>query len=77
MLDAETRYSMMEKLVLALVHVARRLRKYFQGHPINVYTDYRINDVLSRPELSGRLAKWAIELREHTLTYKPRPAIKG
>ena len=58
--DAETRYSTMEKLVLSLVHASRRLRRYFQGHPINVLTDYRINHVLRKPELSGRLAKWAI-----------------
>ncbi|XP_076936457.1 uncharacterized protein LOC143603572 [Bidens hawaiensis] len=31
----------------------------------------------SKPELSGRLAKWVIELGEHTIDYKPRPAIKG
>ncbi|XP_076889682.1 uncharacterized protein LOC143540537 [Bidens hawaiensis] len=31
----------------------------------------------SKPELSGRLAKWAIELGEHAIEYKPRPAIKG
>nr|GEX08718.1 hypothetical protein [Tanacetum cinerariifolium] len=31
---AEINYPSMEKLVLALVHAARRLRKYFQGHKI-------------------------------------------
>ncbi|XP_076937426.1 uncharacterized protein LOC143605052 [Bidens hawaiensis] len=34
----ETRYSMLEKLVLALVYAAMRLRRYCQGHPINVLT---------------------------------------
>ncbi|XP_076889005.1 uncharacterized protein LOC143539622 [Bidens hawaiensis] len=34
-------------------------------------------NVLSKPELSGRLAKWAIELGEHSIEYKPRPEIKG
>ncbi|XP_076889518.1 uncharacterized protein LOC143540300 [Bidens hawaiensis] len=48
--DVETRYSMLEKLVLALVYAARRLK---------------------------RLAKWAIELGEHSIEYKPRPVIKG
>ncbi|XP_076903048.1 uncharacterized protein LOC143557999 [Bidens hawaiensis] len=75
--DPETRYSMLEKLVLALVYAARRLRRYFQGHPINVLTGYKLKNVLSKPELSGRLAKWAIELGEHSIEYKPRPAIKG
>ncbi|XP_076956355.1 uncharacterized protein LOC143631475 [Bidens hawaiensis] len=31
----------------------------------------------SKPELSGRFAKWAIELGEHGIEYKPRPTIKG
>ncbi|XP_076932574.1 uncharacterized protein LOC143598136 [Bidens hawaiensis] len=75
--DPETRYSMLEKLFLALVYAARRLRRYFQGHPINVLTGYKLKNVLSKPELSGRLAKWAIELGEHAIEYKPRPAIKG
>ncbi|XP_076938827.1 uncharacterized protein LOC143607169 [Bidens hawaiensis] len=73
----ETRYSMLEKLVLALVYAARRLRRYFQGHPINVLTGYKLKNVLSNPELSGRLAKWAIELEEHATKYKPKPAIKS
>ena len=67
----------MEKLVLSLVHTSRRLCRYFQGHPIHVLTDYRINHVLRKPELSGRLAKWAIELGEHTILYKTRPTLKG
>ncbi|XP_076890567.1 uncharacterized protein LOC143541697 [Bidens hawaiensis] len=75
--DPETRYSMLEKLVLALVYAARRLHRHFQGHPINVLTGYKLKNVLSKPELSGRLEKWAIELGEHSIEYKPRPAIKG
>ncbi|XP_076905194.1 uncharacterized protein LOC143560884 [Bidens hawaiensis] len=68
---------MLEKLVLALVYVARRLRRYFQGHPINVLKGYKLKTVLRKLELSGRLEKWAIRLGEHSTEYKPRPAIKG
>ncbi|XP_076909668.1 uncharacterized protein LOC143567024 [Bidens hawaiensis] len=50
---------------------------YFQGHPINVLTEYKLKNVLSKPKLFGRLAKWAIELGEHAIEYKHRPAIKG
>ncbi|XP_022040129.1 uncharacterized protein LOC110942665 [Helianthus annuus] len=67
----------MEKLVLALVHASRQLRRYFAGHVITVLTNYRIGQILSKPEISGRLAKWAIELGGHNLVYKPRPTIKG
>ncbi|XP_076942335.1 uncharacterized protein LOC143612140 [Bidens hawaiensis] len=74
--DSESRYSMLEKLVLALVYAIKRFRRYFQGHPINVLTEYKLNNVLSKPELYGRLGKWAIELGEHEIEYKTRPAIK-
>ncbi|XP_021995739.1 uncharacterized protein LOC110892912 [Helianthus annuus] len=75
--DPETRYSTMEKLVLALLHASRRLRKYFTGHVVTVLTNFNISTILQKPETSGRLAKWAIELGGHNILYRPRPAIKG
>ncbi|XP_076943274.1 uncharacterized protein LOC143613463 [Bidens hawaiensis] len=46
-------------------------------HGNKVLSEGVTQNVLSKPELSGRLAKWAIELGEHAIEYKPRPAIKG
>ncbi|XP_022041730.2 uncharacterized protein LOC110944376 [Helianthus annuus] len=39
--------------------------------------DQPLQKVLRRPELSGRLAKWAVELGEHSLEFKARTAMKG
>ncbi|XP_021985499.1 uncharacterized protein LOC110881593 [Helianthus annuus] len=75
--DPETRYSTMEKLVLALLHASRRLRRYFKGPVVTVLTNFHIGTILQKPETSGRLAKWAIELGGHNILYRPRPAIKG
>ncbi|XP_057811617.1 uncharacterized protein LOC131025850 [Salvia miltiorrhiza] len=77
LLDAETRYSQLEKLALALVHAAKKLRPYFQCHPIVVATTYPLKAILHKPELSGRLTKWAVELSEYDITYKPRTALKS
>ncbi|GJY54854.1 reverse transcriptase domain-containing protein [Tanacetum coccineum] len=74
---AETNYAPMEKLALALVHAARRLRRYFQAHPIKVITDSPIGQVLNNSGASGRLAKWSVELGAYGITYVPRVAIKG
>ncbi|XP_076906110.1 uncharacterized protein LOC143562083 [Bidens hawaiensis] len=60
-----------------IIYAAWKLKRYFQGHPIHVLTDYKLKNVLAKPELSGRPAKWAIELGKHSIEYKPRPAIKG
>ena len=57
LLDAETRYTQLEKLALALVTAAHKLRPYFQCHPITVYTTYPLKSILHKPELSGILTK--------------------
>ncbi|KAI5343268.1 hypothetical protein L3X38_011144 [Prunus dulcis] len=75
--DAEVRYPDIEKLAFALVVSARRLRPYFQAHTIHVLTNQPLRQVLQKPETSGRLVKWAIELGEFDIHYKPRPAMRG
>lgn len=59
----ETNYTAMEKLVLALVFAAKRLRRYFQAHPIGVITDQPIKKVISKPDASGWLQKWSVWIR--------------
>ncbi|XP_071913979.1 uncharacterized protein [Coffea arabica] len=73
----ETRYSAVERYVLALIHAARKLRTYFQAHPVVVVTDQPVKQILSKPESSGRMVKWAVELSEYDLGYQPRAAIKA
>ena len=51
----ETRYFNAEKLALALVTAARKLRAYFSAHPIVVYTNAPCRKVLHKPDSSGRL----------------------
>ncbi|GKC34480.1 reverse transcriptase domain-containing protein [Tanacetum coccineum] len=70
-------YTPMEKLVLLLVFVAKRLRRYFQAHPIAVITDQPIKQIMSRPDVAGRLQKWSVMLGEHSITYRPRTSVKG
>ncbi|XP_021817133.1 uncharacterized protein LOC110759389 [Prunus avium] len=74
--DAEIRYPELEKLAYALVLSARKLRPYFQAHSITVLTNQPLRQILQRPEMSGRLVKWAIELSEFDIHYHPRPAEK-
>nr|GEX58572.1 putative ribonuclease H-like domain-containing protein [Tanacetum cinerariifolium] len=69
---AELNYPTLEKLVLALVHAARRLRRYFQAHTITVLTSTSIKQILTGLEKTGRLANWAIELGEHDIVFMRR-----
>jgi ribonuclease HI len=77
LLDAEKRYSHLEKLILALVMASTKLRHYFETHAIHVRTNYPIKCVLRKPEMSGRMAKWSVKLSAFNLVYEPRNAIKS
>ncbi|KAM1159864.1 hypothetical protein ACFX19_033555 [Malus domestica] len=75
--DAETRYSNIEKLALALVMSARKLRPYFQAHAIIVLTNHPLRQILQSPDTSGRMIKWTIALGEFDISYQLKPAEKG
>ncbi|KAJ9561688.1 hypothetical protein OSB04_006848 [Centaurea solstitialis] len=76
-LDAETRYTSMEKLLLGLMTAAKKLRHYFESHHIIVVTNYPLKTVLRKPELTGRLAKWSIYLSGFDIEFRPKTAIKS
>ena len=71
------RYPEIEKLALALVVAARKLRPYFQSHVILVPTSHPLRQVLQNPDVLGRMKKWAIELGEFDIKFMPRTTIKG
>ena len=76
-LKAELRYPELERLTLALITLTRKLRHYFLAHPVVVLTNHPMKQVLRRPEVSGRLVKWSVELMQFDILYQPRTAVKG
>ena len=75
--DAETRYIRLKHAALALRITAKKLRPYFQAHPIVVLTDLPLRTTIHKPDLSGIMARWAIKLSEYDIQYKPRLSKKG
>jgi hypothetical protein len=74
----ECRYSIVEKLCLALYFSALKLRHYMLAYIVFVIaqTDV-IKYMLSKPILSGRMCKWSLALVEFHLPYIPQKAVKG
>ena len=68
--------SVVEKMVLALVNAKKKLHHYFETHPITVITDFPIKQILSKPDLSGRLTKWAMDLGIYDICYISKVAKK-
>ncbi|XP_059658480.1 uncharacterized protein LOC132304778 [Cornus florida] len=77
LIEPERKYSKVERVILSLVNAKRKLRHYFESHPIVFLTTFPIRVILHKPDLSGRMTKWAIELSSFDITYEPRTAIKG
>ncbi|XP_024006401.1 uncharacterized protein LOC112082919 [Eutrema salsugineum] len=74
---AESRYPTIEKLALAVVTAARKLRSYFQSHTVAVLTTHPLRTILHSPSQSGKMAKWAVELSEYDIDYRGRTAAKS
>ncbi|GJY91013.1 reverse transcriptase domain-containing protein [Tanacetum coccineum] len=72
--EAERNYAPMEKLALSLIHMTRRLRRYFEAHPVKVIIDQPIKNILNNSE---KLAKYVVELGAYNITFMPRNAVKG
>ena len=58
--DARERYPVQQKLLYALLIASRKLRHYFQGHPIKVVSAYPLEKILRNSNATGRVAEWAV-----------------
>ena len=67
--EAETWYTHLERAALALCMAAKKLHPYFQAHPIVVLTNLPLRSIIYMPDLSRRMARWAIELSEFGIQY--------
>jgi hypothetical protein len=75
--EAKTRYLEVHKLLYAVLIAFRKLRHYFQAHRISMVTSYPLRAILHNPNVTGNIAKWAVELAEFELDFVPRHAVKS
>jgi hypothetical protein len=78
LVDAETRYTFIEKLCLCLFYVCTKCRCYLLSSHCTVagQTDV-IKYMLQNSIMSGRIGKWAYALIEYDLAYEPLKSLKG
>ncbi|KAG9442226.1 hypothetical protein H6P81_018080 [Aristolochia fimbriata] len=72
MVGAELNYSPIKKTCLALIFAIQKLRHYLLAHSTNLISPAdSLKYIMSRPILSGRLAKWALLLSEFEINFIP------
>ena len=69
-------YQMIEKVALALITSARRLRPYVQSHQVVVKMNYPIKKFLWKSKLVGRMEAWSVELSKFDIHYEPHGPMK-
>jgi hypothetical protein len=53
------------------------VRHYFAEHPIIVVTEAPLKNILTNPDATGQVSRWAIELAPHDIFYINRTTIKS
>ncbi|GAA0152208.1 hypothetical protein LIER_37445 [Lithospermum erythrorhizon] len=74
---AKIRYPLVEKLVFPWSGAARKIKPYFEAHPLKVITDQPLRQILENPIQFGQLVKGAIQLCEVGLRSNPMKSIKA
>src|SRR5688572_24910198 len=75
--ETKIRYPQVQKLLYAVILTRRKLRHYFESHPVTVVSSFPLGEIIQCREASGRIAKWAVELMGETISFAPRKAIKS
>jgi hypothetical protein len=75
--ETKIRYPQIQKLLYAVILTRRKLRHYFESHPVTVVSSFPLGEIIQCREASGRIAKWAVEIMGETISFAPQKAIKS
>ena len=70
--EIELKYSPIEKMCLALFFSINKMRHYFQAYTVHLISCADlIKYIMSKPVLSGHLARWSVVFNQYEIIYIP------
>jgi hypothetical protein len=75
--ETKIRYPQIQKLLYVVILTRRKLRHYFESHPVTVVSSFPLGEIIQCREASGRIVKWAMEIMGETISFAPRKAINS
>ena len=75
--QSKQNYPHYQKVTYGVYMAAKKLKHYFQEHPIKVVATDPLAEIIGSKDANGRVAKWALELAAHSILYEARTAIKS
>jgi hypothetical protein len=70
-------YTELEKVLYAILIASKKLRHYFQAYHIIVPSSQPLKDIIRNREATGRVGKWAAELKEFTIDFVHKSSIQS
>ena len=75
--DAREQYPRMQKLLLAILIDSRKMRHYFESHPVTMVSQYNLRSPLENPLATGCISWWAMKLQGFGLKFEHTNNIKS
>src|SRR3954471_22775076 len=70
-------YPHYQKMCYGVYMSAKKMKPYFQAHPITVVSSAPLTEIIGNRDTSPRVEKWAIEIATHGIEYEPRSVFKS
>ena len=62
--NSKSCYSQIQKLLYVILITKRKLRHYFESHPVMVVTSFPLDEVVQSQDAIGRTTKWVLKLMD-------------
>jgi hypothetical protein len=77
MAESKTCYPHIQKILYGVYLAKKKLVHYINAHPTTMVTSFPLGEIVNNRDVTGQIAKWALELMAYGVMYVPHTSIKS